>query len=132
MPWRDIPTQPLVCDLVGRAIRHGRVHHSYLMVGEETETEPVALAFAQAVNCEKNGGDFCGKCESCRAIAEKRHPDVYRIGPESKSRRILITQVRELERAIFLKPSRGRRKVAIIQSADRLQEQAQDAFLKTL
>jgi len=132
MPWRDLSSQPLVCDLITRALRHGRVHHSYLMIGEDSETEPAALGFAQALNCEKNDGDFCGRCDSCSAIAEGKHPDVYRVRPESKSRRIVIGQIRELERAIFLKASRARFKVALINSADRLQEQAQDAFLKTL
>jgi len=132
MPWRDLASQPLACDLIARALRNGRIHHSYLMVGEDSETEPVALGFAQALNCEKNDGDFCGRCGSCRAIADGKHPDAYRIRPESRSRRIIIDQVRELERAIFLKANRARAKVAIIQSADRLQDQAQDAFLKTL
>ena len=132
MPWRDISSQPLVCDLLRRSLKNGRTHHGYILSGEETETEPVALAFAQALNCEKDDGDACGKCESCLAIAAGRHPDVYETKAESRSRRIVIKQVRELERSVFLKASHARTKIAIIHTADRLQPEAQDAFLKTL
>jgi len=52
--------------------------------------------------------------------------------PESKSRRILIEQIRELEHGLQMRGAEGRRKVAIIAEADRLQPQAANAFLKTL
>jgi DNA polymerase-3 subunit delta' len=52
--------------------------------------------------------------------------------PESKSRRIVIEQVRALEHALQMRTSGGRRKVAIVAEADRLQPQAANAFLKTL
>ncbi|MBI4024048.1 MAG: hypothetical protein HY360_03650 [Verrucomicrobia bacterium] len=132
MPWNDIPSQPLVRDLLARSLRHGRVHHAYLFVGEESETDPLALAFAQALNCDRNDGDFCGTCASCRDIAAGRHPDVFTVRAESKSRRIRIAQMRELERVVHLKASRARTKVGVIHTADRLQSEAQDAFLKTL
>lgn len=60
------------------------------------------------------------------------HPDFHSIEPESRSRRILIEQVRRIEQAIRAKPVVGTRKVAVIREADRLQPQAANAFLKTL
>jgi len=130
--WSSITSQPLVVSLLKSAISSGRTHHAYIFTGDDSETEPVALAFAQSLNCEKNDGDFCGKCESCLAIAKGSHPDVHALKAESKSRRIVISQVRELEKSIYLKSSRARMKVAMIHSADRLQPEAQDAILKTL
>ncbi len=132
MPWRDLVSQPRVCDLLGRSICNGRIHHAYLFAGEESETIPAAHGMARALNCEKENGDFCGSCPSCFDIAAERHPDVVILRPESKSRQILIPQLRELERMVFLKASRARHKVAIIQGADRMNESAQNAFLKTL
>ena len=52
--------------------------------------------------------------------------------PESKSRRIVIDQIRELEHAIQRKPLLASSKVAIIHDAERMQPQAANAFLKTL
>ena len=132
MPWSEVTHQSFVSNLLRRSLEHQRIHHGYLFIGESSETEEMALAFAQALNCDQNLGDFCGSCESCKLIAKNQHPDIYAIRPESRSRRILIGQVRELERAIYLKASRARMKLAIIHSADRLQPEAQDAFLKTL
>jgi DNA polymerase-3 subunit delta' len=61
-----------------------------------------------------------------------QNPDVHSIEPESKSRRILIEQIRELEHALHMRSFFGRRKVGLIFDADRLQPQAANAFLKTL
>ena len=58
--------------------------------------------------------------------------DVYLAEPESKSRRIIIAQIRELEHSLQMRAQNGRRKVAIVSDADRLQAQAANAFLKTL
>ncbi|MCC7518906.1 MAG: DNA polymerase III subunit [Verrucomicrobiae bacterium] len=132
MPWRDLPSQPLVCDLLQRALKNGRLHHAWLLCGEEAETEAVALAFTQALNCEKAPDDFCGKCASCTDIAAGRHPDVGALRAVSKSRQIRITQLRELERSVYLKAARAAVKVAILHTADRMNEAAQNAFLKTL
>jgi DNA polymerase III subunit delta' len=58
--------------------------------------------------------------------------DVFVAEPGSKSRRIVIEQIRNLEHALQMRATRGRRKVAIVSDADRLQPQAANAFLKTL
>ncbi|MEP6955725.1 MAG: hypothetical protein ABI883_02785 [Chthoniobacterales bacterium] len=57
---------------------------------------------------------------------------VYVAEPESKSRRIVIDQIRGLEHSLQMRAAGGRRKVAIVSDADRLQPQAANAFLKTL
>ncbi|MDD2707595.1 MAG: DNA polymerase III subunit [Verrucomicrobiae bacterium] len=121
-----------MCALLKRSLQNQRVHHAYLLSGDESAGERLGMGFAQALNCEKNNGDFCGICEGCRAIAGGRYADVHHVKPESRSRSILVGQIRELEKSLFLKASQGRCKVAVIHSADRLMEEAQNAFLKTL
>jgi len=59
-------------------------------------------------------------------------PDFHQISPESKSRRIVTAQIRDLEHALHMKAMGGTAKVALIMDADRLQPQAANAFLKTL
>lgn len=59
-------------------------------------------------------------------------PDVHTAEPESKSRRILIEQIRELERELQMRSFFGGHKVGVIFEADRLQPNAANAFLKTL
>jgi DNA polymerase III subunit delta' len=60
------------------------------------------------------------------------HPDFHQVFPESKSRRIVTSQIRDLEHALHMKALIGSGKVALIHDADRLQPQAANAFLKTL
>lgn len=132
MPWRDLQSQPVACNLLSRSLKNQRVHHAYLLEGDESETKQVALAFAMALNCEKDDGDFCGSCLSCRDITAGKHPDMSVAHPESKSRQIVVEQIRDLEKVVFLRASRARVKVAIIYAADRMNENAQNALLKTL
>ncbi len=60
------------------------------------------------------------------------HADAHILQPESKSRRIVIDQIRSLEQAVQRKPLLGAFKVVIIHDAERMQPQAANAFLKTL
>jgi DNA polymerase-3 subunit delta' len=95
---------------------------------------------AKTLNCEapprRNAAgvalDSCDRCLSCQKIDQTNHPDVQWIRPESKSRIITIDQMRELMQTVNFKPTHSPWKVAIIVAADRLNEQAANAFLKTL
>jgi DNA polymerase III subunit delta' len=100
-----------------RALEQDRLAHAYLITGASgSGKEALALELARAVNNSKspNGSG------------------VFKVNPESKSRRIVVEQVRELEHSLHMRATEGRRKIAIISEADRLQPQAANAFLKTL
>jgi DNA polymerase-3 subunit delta' len=63
------------------------------------------------------------------------HPDYFQVQPESKSRRITVEQIRDLEKSLYLRPYRAKRKVGVILAAERMclpPAQAANAFLKTL
>jgi DNA polymerase-3 subunit delta' len=79
----------------------------------------------------------CGECGQCDRIARGIHADVVTVtilpaedGPQHKE--ISVDQIREVQRAVSLAPFEGRTRVAIIDPADKLSEEAQNAFLKTL
>jgi DNA polymerase-3 subunit delta' len=105
--------------LLRKAHANGRLAHAYLITGPEgSGTREVATGLTGILLGES--GD------------PLKHPDVHVAEPESKSRRITIEQVRELERELQMRSLRGGRKVVIIFAADRLIEAAANAFLKTL
>lgn len=54
------------------------------------------------------------------------------IRPRSKSRRISVHEIRDLEHTLHLAAPKGETKVGVIVDADRMNEQAENAFLKTL
>ncbi len=105
--------------LLLRAQAHDRVAHAYLLTGPIGSGKRALAGRACALLLGGKGQDF-------------KHPDIHLIEPESKSRRILIEQIRELERNLQMRSSLGGRKVGVIVDADRLQPNAANAFLKTL
>ncbi len=113
-----LPTDALL--RIEAAIEHGRLAHAYLITG--SPGAPIE-SFASSISArilevpEQSAGG---------------HPDFHEIRPESKSRKILIEQIRNLEEILQHRPLLGNRKVAIIHDADRLVEAAANAFLKTL
>ena len=105
-----------------RAHEQNRLAHAYLISGPPgSGKRSLASELASLVN-----GTDPSEVFSARAR------EIFTAEPESKSRRIVVEQVRALEHALQLRSSDGRRKVAIVSEADRLQPQAANAFLKTL
>jgi DNA polymerase-3 subunit delta' len=139
--FKLLSEKPPAIDLLQRSLARGRLAHAYLFIGGDLAgLELAASALARTVNCEgpiraKSSGaavDSCDKCLSCRKIAGETHSDIQWVRPESKLRVIQVDQMRELIQTINLKPAEGKYKVAMIVAADRLNEQAANAFLKTL
>jgi DNA polymerase-3 subunit delta' len=99
-----------------------RLAHAYLIAGASgSGKRELAAEVAQLVNGAPARDIFGGSA-----------PDVYLTAPKSKTRRITIEQLRELEHALQMRARDGRRKVAIISEADRMTNEAANAFLKTL
>src|SRR5881398_3828053 len=105
-----------------RAHQQSRLAHAYLITGPPgSGKELLAADLASLVNGTPTRDVFSAKAR-----------EIFVARPESKSRRILIEQIRDLEHALQMRAANGRRKVAIIPDADRLAVQAANAFLKTL
>jgi len=77
-------------------------------------------------------GGPCGTCRPCRLVASGNHADLVRIEPSGASDQIGIEPIRELVAGLALLPIEGGRRVALIERADRMNEAAQNALLKTL
>jgi DNA polymerase-3 subunit delta' len=105
-----------------RAHEQNRLAHAYLITGPPgSGKQRLAADLASLVNGTPAEDVFSAKAR-----------EIFVARPESKSRRIVIEQIRDLEHALQMRALNARRKVAIIPDADRLQPQAANAFLKTL
>jgi len=105
-----------------RAHEQNRLGHAYLITGAPGSGKQLLAAdLASLVNGTPANAVFTAKAQ-----------EIFVARPESRSRRIVIAQIRELEHALQMRAANGRRKVAIIPDADRLQTEAANAFLKTL
>jgi DNA polymerase-3 subunit delta' len=121
--------------LLGRLLQTGLLPHAYLFEGPDgIGKRRMALEFAKAINCERSGrdgfNDACDQCPACGRVNSGNHPDVVQITAAGSF--IKIEQIRELQDAIFLKPYMGRKKVYLIDEADRMNQEAANCFLKTL
>jgi DNA polymerase-3 subunit delta' len=137
MPFRAITGHRPLLDLLARATARDTLPPSLLFAGPEGIGKRLtALALAEALNCDRPvtteaGRDACGVCPPCKRIARGVHADVLVVEP-GDSGSIKIEQVRDVIDRAGYRPFEGRRRVVIIDQADALGANAQDAILKTL
>ena len=132
---------PAALAAVGALIRRG-TPGSVLLVGPAgVGKTTLALDLAAGLLCiaEDVATRPCGECRSCRLVWRGVHPDLHRLGPDGPGRQVVIggpgakvRGVRDLIAELALLPVEGGARVAIIESAQRMNEDAQAALLKTL
>jgi len=104
-------------------------------VSQAWEKKTIAESFAESILCEeRKPGEYehCGKCRSCHQVETGNHPDCIFVTHE-KSNLISVDEIREqLVSDVEIKPYQGSKKVYIVPDAEMMNEQAQNALLKTL
>lgn len=126
--WDAIPGNRAALDLLRQDVHGQRVAHAYLFSGAAGRIpRSAAEAFSSALVCPGGG---CATCERCRAVSVGVHPDVEVIEPPGMQ--LLVEQVREAVRVAWRMPSAGARRVIVVDRADRMNPNAQNAFLKAL
>lgn len=122
---------------LGAALKSGRLHHAYLLSGPaHVGKTTLATQLAQAVNCTA-GDPPCGACGPCVRIGAGAHADVATIevdpdATEGARTVISIDAVKDIIASAHLRPYEGHTRVYIVQSADRLSQDAANALLKVL
>ena len=116
-----------------RSAEQGRLSHAYLIAGEEgSGRRSLANAFAAWLLCEDPGDGPCGACRSCRMTAAGQHPDYKRVAA-AKATGLGVGEIREqVVEDILVRPYIGKYKIYLIEDADRMTPEAQNALLKTL
>lgn len=110
--------------------RRRRVAHAYLFAGPSGVGKRLtAIAFARSLLCEKKGDEACEQCETCRRTGRGTHRDLKLVRREEDKKEITIDQVRETIRELSF-VGEGPRAV-VIDEAERMNEEAMNAFLKT-
>lgn len=147
--------------VLARLLASDRVPHAFLFHGPEGVGKGlVARLFAVSLVCTQPGQDGagCGSCVACRKAAHGNHPDVLVVtrlpkkdkrgdaSPEDDDGEddaptmkggelrpfIVIQQIRELNHHAAYAPREGRRRVFLVDPADRMNAESQNALLKTL
>ncbi len=115
------------------AIQMKKVSHAYILDGEEGAGKMMlARAFAQTLQCERGGTEPCGECHSCKQALSGNQPDIITVGHE-KPASIGVEDIRgQLCGDIQIKPYSSPYKIYIVDEAEKMTVQAQNAILKTI
>lgn len=132
--WNDVVGQRQLVDNLRSALKFNKISHAYLIQGEKLSGKMmVADIFARALQCEAAQGEKpCNQCRSCRQALNRNHPDIMYVEHE-KPNVISVDNIRQqINGDIAIKPYSGARKIYIMDEAEKMNVQAQNALLKTL
>ena len=131
--FHDILGHEQIIAHLQNAIEEDKVSHAYIFNGPEASGKMMlAEAFAMALQCEGEGKRPCLECRSCRQAADHNQPDIIYV-PHEKPNTIGVDDIRtQINNDIDIKPYSSRYKVYIVDEAQKMNQQAQNALLKTI
>ena len=131
--FSDIIGHNQIVEHLRNAIRMEKISHAYILNGESNAGKMMlAEAFAMALQCEAEGVEPCMNCRSCHQAAEHNQPDIIYVTHE-KPNVISVDDIRhQLNNDIVIKPYSSKYKIYIVDEAEKMNTQAQNALLKTI
>jgi len=131
--FKDVIGQKQIIEHFQNAIQADKISHAYILNGEEgSGKKMLADIFSAVLQCEEKGIEPCGKCFSCRQAEGRNQPDIIWVTHE-KPNSIGVEDVRgQVIGDIQIKPYKSPYKIYIIDEAEKLTLQAQNALLKTI
>ena len=131
--YQDIIGQEQLKEHLRNAVRSRKVSHAYILNGEKSSgKEFIARIFAMSLQCEKKEVDPCQVCHSCLQALSGNHPDIIYVTHE-KPNTISVDDIRtQINADIAIKPYSSEYKIYIVNEAEKMNAQAQNALLKTL
>ena len=132
LTFLDIVGHENIIDYFQNAIRIQKYSHAYILNGEDGMGKNLlASVFAATLQCEAHDINPCGVCKSCLQAVSGNHPDIKYVTHEKAS--ISVDDIRiQLNNDVQIKPYSSNYKVYIVDEAEKLTEQAQNALLKTI
>ncbi|MBE9541405.1 MAG: DNA polymerase III subunit delta', partial [Proteobacteria bacterium] len=132
--FKEIIGQDKAITFLKRIIAGDTIAPAYLFTGiQGIGKTTTAMAFALLINCmDPVDGDGCKRCSSCKKIIDGNHPDLIIIEPDKDKKGIGINQIREINRHLAFSPALERYRIIIVDPAEKLTDEAANAFLKAL
>lgn len=134
MSFSEIIGQEDAKSLLKNAVKTGNHSHAYIFSGEKGSGKMMlAEAFATMLQCENPGDDACGQCHSCKQAISHNNPDIIYVRREEGKANLSVDVVREqIVNDVEIKPYSNKYKIYIVEEAERMNPQAQNAILKTI
>ena len=134
MSFAEIIGQEDAKNLLKNAVKSGNHSHAYIFSGEKGSGKMMlAEAFATMLQCENPADDACLECHSCKQSISRNNPDIIYVKREEGKANISVDVVREqIVNDVDIKPYSNKYKIYIVDEAERMNQQAQNAILKTI
>ena len=131
--FQDIIGHEQIKEHLQKAIEGGKVSHAYILTGEAgMGRKSLANAFAMTLLCEKGKSEPCMECHACKQVMSHNHPDLICVTHE-KPASIGVDDIREqINDTIMIRPYSSYYKIYIVDEAEKMTVQAQNALLKTI
>jgi DNA polymerase-3 subunit delta' len=131
--FTDIIGQEQIKEHLQNALSAKKISHAYIINGEKSSgKEFIAKVFSMALQCEREGTEPCQECHSCKQALSDNQPDIIRVTHE-KPNTISVDDIREqINNDVAIKPYSSPYKIYIVNEAEKMTQQAQNAILKTL
>lgn len=131
--FSEISGQKKVVEHFLNAIKMNKISHAYIINGEKgMGKKMMAKAFAMTVQCEKGELEPCMECHSCKQFVSGNHPDIKWVTHE-KPATISVEDIRiQINNDIMIRPYEYKRKIYIIDEAEKMNAASQNALLKTI
>lgn len=131
--FRDIVGQDQIKEHLQNALKGKKISHAYIINGEKSSgKEFIANVFAMSLQCEKEGAEPCQECRSCKQALSANQPDIIKVLHE-KPGTISVDDIRtQINNDVAIKPYSSPYKVYVVNEAEKMTPQAQNALLKTL
>ena len=131
--FKDIIVHEQIIEHFQNAIILDKISHAYILNGPDKSGKMMlAEAFATALQCEKKGTEGCMECHSCKQASSHNQPDIIYLTHE-KINTISVDDIRkQLNQDIIIKPYASPYKIYIVDEAEKMNQQAQNALLKTI
>lgn len=111
----------------------GKLSHAYMICGPDgIGKRTLAREMAKAILCTDRENAPCGVCRACKSYSAGAHPDALHLAPGGAAGDIKIGEIRRLKEECAVTPISGDRRVIIIDRAEKMNINAQNAFLKLL
>ncbi|MBQ7707647.1 MAG: DNA polymerase III subunit delta' [Lachnospiraceae bacterium] len=132
MNFRDIVGHEDIIKHFKSSIEMDKVAHAYIINGEVgSGKKTLARTFAKTLQCEEGKSDPCDKCQSCKQVESGNHPDIIYVTHDNTT--ISVNDVRDqIISTMDIKPYKSRYKIYIVDEAELMTREAQNALLKTM
>lgn len=122
---------------LGAAIENGTLPHAFLLIGPKgSGKKTLTREISAALNCERRGDSSatlpCHSCNSCKRIKDENFTDITKLSRIGSKATIGVEEIRQFREDMFLSPTESNYKIYVIDEADKLTPNAQNALLTVL